>query len=652
MIPDVPLLKRASYDSAYSGVEFNPFTLFVRYPLKGLVQHPFTGRGSASVHMQIDTVTNTWWHEILKIDSEAAAFHEEFHWLQYNGTSVGAFLSLLRYSQERTTVNLLKSMGTDYLTKLFKNRTGENPIPIVPINDEGKLDFSLFPERDEADLFRQIWYDHELIYTLFDSSNKQDYISYPRGQIFGEIVGDTILHFCDRCGYAYPGTKLAREWYRFNEESILFVASNGERLTTRAVIEGATVANELQLLVLRQASHELVTKLVDRLDHGTYGIALLTFMGRLGLDPQNVMSILPTFNTICDLALNPPLPPLHIGGPKDNDHWSWEDIYPPLRFQRTIDCIKKLGFLPYDSNHERLCGYIDALCGMLHWPSPNNFVHPYKKCKQKLNLETRKRDYQLQQLENYDYYHYLFWVQYEMWKKRKTHLPAFINQAEMRCSENLWNYYSDIYFGDMVSEGYNWIKPPFWSTLDSYGHRQSKCENFNYWLVSNSCLHYLLFDLVVGTGKFDIAAYPPQMRVLSIFDKLRQGLERTFGVQIEEELLKSELPDKPLFAPGQIVGTPNVILAFERNNVKPDEFIKRHLVGDWGKAGNYYDITLTKKEHKEGADATDDDGKLNKWGVEHNGTIRSFYTLPDQTKFYIETVGDRSYTVICLPSER
>ncbi|MFL5628071.1 MAG: hypothetical protein ACJ788_21030, partial [Ktedonobacteraceae bacterium] len=134
MIPDVPLLKREPYKSAYSGVEYDPFTLFIRYPSKALVKHIFTGRGSASLHMEIDSTTNNWWHELLKIDSEAAAFHEEFHWLQYNGTSVGAFLSLLRYSQERTTINLLNDLGTDYLANFFKNRTSENSVPIVPIN--------------------------------------------------------------------------------------------------------------------------------------------------------------------------------------------------------------------------------------------------------------------------------------------------------------------------------------------------------------------------------------------------------------------------------------------------------------------------------------------------------------------------------------
>ena len=42
---------------------------------------------------------------------------------------------------------------------------------------------------------------------------------------------------------------------------------------------------------------------------------------------------------------------------------------------------------------------------------------------------------------------------------------------------------------------------------------------------------------------------------------------------------------KPLFPLGQIVATPGAMDALTRANQQPQEFIARHVAGDWGELG-------------------------------------------------------------------
>lgn len=292
MIPNSPLLQRTPYYSRIAGAIYDPFTLFIRYTM----DVPFIVRPEVryNISEDLNDESSNFFQEVVK--HEAASFHEEFHWLQHNSTTVGAFLTLLRYSQERTTINFLTDIQPGHLSEMLKNRFGENPVPIVPLGSEGELDRSRFSEEDQLALFRQIWHDHQLIYTILDSSNLQDEISYPRGQVFGEVIGDAILHFCDRCGYEYPGNELAREWFRFDDEEIFFVAAANQRLTTRGIIEGVTVANELQLVYLRGTSGKHIMEFADQLDNGSYGTALTAFILKLELKIQSLDDLISIFS--------------------------------------------------------------------------------------------------------------------------------------------------------------------------------------------------------------------------------------------------------------------------------------------------------------------------------------------------------------------
>lgn len=95
----------------------------------------------------------------------------------------------------------------------------------------------------------------------------------------------------------------------------------------------------------------------------------------------------------------------------------------------------------------------------------------------------------------------------------------------------------------------------------------------------------------------------------------------------------SEQPqDRILFDPGQVVATPEAIVAIEFAHASAIELLRRHLIGDW-----------TEME--------EDDRKANEAALQDGSRIFSAYTLADGTRIWVITEADRSSTCILLPSD-
>jgi hypothetical protein len=89
---------------------------------------------------------------------------------------------------------------------------------------------------------------------------------------------------------------------------------------------------------------------------------------------------------------------------------------------------------------------------------------------------------------------------------------------------------------------------------------------------------------------------------------------------------------KPLFALGQIVGTPGALQALEDAEKNPVELLLRHVTGDWG--------TLS-----------DEDKQENELSVKEGFRILSAYELDTGAKVWVITESDRSATTLLLPSD-
>ena len=89
---------------------------------------------------------------------------------------------------------------------------------------------------------------------------------------------------------------------------------------------------------------------------------------------------------------------------------------------------------------------------------------------------------------------------------------------------------------------------------------------------------------------------------------------------------------KPLFALGQVVGTPGSLQALEEAGQDPGELLGRHVTGDWG-------------------DVPDEDKAENEFSVDRRLRILSAYKFETGVEVWIITEADRSATTFLLPEE-
>jgi len=89
---------------------------------------------------------------------------------------------------------------------------------------------------------------------------------------------------------------------------------------------------------------------------------------------------------------------------------------------------------------------------------------------------------------------------------------------------------------------------------------------------------------------------------------------------------------QPKFPLGQIVATPGALKALAVNRQEPLEFLRRHIVGDWG-------------------ELDENDRAENEISLQQGFRLLSAYRLEDGTRLWIITEADRSVTTLLLPSE-
>ena len=87
-----------------------------------------------------------------------------------------------------------------------------------------------------------------------------------------------------------------------------------------------------------------------------------------------------------------------------------------------------------------------------------------------------------------------------------------------------------------------------------------------------------------------------------------------------------------LFSLGQVVATPGALTALQKAGQQPQEFLARHLQGDWG-------------------DLCEEDRRENQFSLERGFRLLSSYRTLADVKLYVITEADRSVTTILLPEE-
>ena len=89
---------------------------------------------------------------------------------------------------------------------------------------------------------------------------------------------------------------------------------------------------------------------------------------------------------------------------------------------------------------------------------------------------------------------------------------------------------------------------------------------------------------------------------------------------------------KPLFDLGRTVATPAALDAVLASGQSPDEFLDRHVRGNWG-------------------EVCEEDRESNDQAVTEGERILSSYQTNDGVKIWVITEADRSATTLLLPEE-
>lgn len=88
----------------------------------------------------------------------------------------------------------------------------------------------------------------------------------------------------------------------------------------------------------------------------------------------------------------------------------------------------------------------------------------------------------------------------------------------------------------------------------------------------------------------------------------------------------------PKFPLGDIVATPGALQALSSSKQTPEEFLLRHVIGDWG-------------------EVSPGDRQLNEQALIDGSRILSAYITAEGEKLWVITEADRSSTCLLLPAE-
>ena len=90
--------------------------------------------------------------------------------------------------------------------------------------------------------------------------------------------------------------------------------------------------------------------------------------------------------------------------------------------------------------------------------------------------------------------------------------------------------------------------------------------------------------------------------------------------------------NRALFDLGVVVATPGAMLAMAESAQLPDEFLTRHVAGDWG-------------------DVCAEDRQANEYALRQGTRLFSVYHTDRGERLWLITEADRSSSCILLPSE-
>ncbi len=495
------LLRRNPLKSGYEQVHYNPYTLVLRYPSSSRT-YERTSVAEGRFRFLGDEEEPS--QNLLRFDGEVS--HELVHWFQHHGTTVGCFSSEVRKWQRRTTINWSQGdqaghLFSNYVSKRYRH--GYKPL----INLTSGGEFRHPKAREPLKMFAQIWFDHQVTDLMMFNSHAQDRANFPRGTVFGEVVGDIISFFDDSETLDQDAVVSLRKHFALPDGSVSFIKLDNERLTTSLLMEGAATAVELlNSFYMPFKDGRSTADALKKLLETPYGLSLRLLASKINLDPDDAIDILPTLCAVTDVALNPPLPPVVLEPPASS--WKWPLLYPPLRFAALCDHVGKMPWLPHNADHDTIKLYQAQLCDMSGLIDPSTYRVEHlvtRPTKDFSEISGNLEDH----INGETFWDYIKWVQAKMWHERKRSASLFINFASCKSGDLSRDYAATL----LDIHNARWLAPPLiWSGNNMLAYTQPD-HCFENLICLASTFESLVYEIPCGSGKFDLSAFPPDVRV-------------------------------------------------------------------------------------------------------------------------------------------
>ncbi len=383
--------------------------------------------------------------------------HERCHYLQHIGTTTGAFLSLLRFNRLYAASEQLGNLPSSVRSQMVadRKRNGGRAILAVDWMNDEKSWFRLSPsppgEPEDADIFRQIifenWWAWQAMYD-WPKVRRIGYYKKPE-QMFALILRDAINRSHEL--FDTPKENLSENDMQVSEPLIPKIW-HGNLFGTTSLMEGAAIANELLYLIRIRAPIDQINARLNYIlnTSSSYGIALRMYLRESRLDNKRLTStamvpILIFFSILCDVALNPPLPPV-VTAPLPA--YRWEELFPPLRFslalnaQHVFDMLRPTDDLEYLVSHEFVTKAVSEVCQACKFLDITKFTFPIsgippRFVSKDLFYNGLSKSYTCKNETDYDRvmdivwsstnsYDYLLCMHRLAWTERQRNLPAIV----------------------------------------------------------------------------------------------------------------------------------------------------------------------------------------------------------------------------------
>jgi hypothetical protein len=297
--------------------------------------------------------------------------HELHHWYQLTATTFGAFVLWLRYLRDRQFINAIRQF--DLEDRLELRRVIEEGTPIIRINKDLNR---VFTNKEETQLETALdaYYGRllaEQILLGLVPADIQSKLELSVEDIVNSALND-VAHFvsadqsrrCLNVSFS-TGGRLT--------DHIVSAPENDLRLDVWQIMECAAVFNEydyLSYVIGRSSNLESALDLQRRAHekrwsdpkNAIYKTAarLLKAVGGAKLDQEDLTN---TVIVLCDVALNPPIPPITAASDGvDVASIDWAGVSPVARFVKCCHGIRDVGVCPPDADDARLAEYRVELC--------------------------------------------------------------------------------------------------------------------------------------------------------------------------------------------------------------------------------------------------------------------------------------------------